>query len=220
MIKSLLATLAAFASAIPALAPAQVYITPPVFAGGPVTGNEDGLGLPLPGATSEEYSAALVWGLRSGLNVAALQCAQSAFLDTTDNYNAMLFNNRAELAAAYKAITAYFARTAEGTGSIKTRAAMQALNRYDTRSYNGWSTLYAQRGFCHQASLIGKQLRFIPKGGLLPFAQANMLSLRSSLTYAGDPLWATRPLYLPYVEIRYPDACYDKRGEVKRKCLR
>ncbi len=212
--------LAVIMSATPTLAPAQVYIVPPVFAGGTVIGSEAGLGLPFPGATPEEYSAALVWSMRSGLNVAALQCSHSAFLDTTDNYNAMLADHREELAAAYKAVTAYFARTAEGTGPAKVRAAMQMLNRYDTRSYNGWSTLYAQRGFCHQASLTGKQLRFVPRGGLLPFAQANMRALRNSLVFAGDPIWGVRKLYVSMAEIRYPDNCYDKYGLVKRKCLR
>jgi hypothetical protein len=203
---------------------AQVYIVPPVFTGEPVVGSEDGLGQPLPGGTAEEYSAALVWGMRSGLNVAALQCAQTAFYDTTGNYNALLADHRKELAAAYQALTSYFARANGGSASAKkvvmTRAGMNALNQYDTRSYNGWSTLYAQRGFCYQASQVGKALRFVPIGGLLPFAQANMRSMRNSLIFAGDPLFATRRLYLPAPEIRYPDNCYDKRGDVKAKCLR
>ena len=203
---------------------AQTYIIPPVFTGEPVTGSESGLGLPLPGATPEEYSAALVWGLRSGLNVAALQCAQTTFYDTTGNYNALLTDHSRELAAAYQALTNYFARSNGGSATAKktvmTRAGMNALNQYDTRSYNGWSTLYAQRGFCYQSAQVGKALRFVPIGGLLPFAQANMRSLRNSLVFAGDPLFATRRLYLPAPEIRYPDNCYDKRGDVKAKCLR
>ncbi len=218
------AALAAALCAAAAPLAAQVYIVPPVFTGERVTGSESGLGLPLPGATPEEYSAALVWGMRSGLNVAALQCSHSAFYDTTGNYNALLTDHARELAAAYQALTNYFARSNGGSASVKkvvmTRAGMNALNQYDTRSYNGWSTLYAQRGFCHQAAEIGKALRFVPIGGLLTFAQANMRSLRNSLIFAGDPLFATRRLYLPAPEIRYPDKCYDKRGDVKAKCLR
>lgn len=203
---------------------AQIYIVPPVFTSDPVSGSEEGLGLPLPGATPEEYSAALVWGLRSGLNIAALQCARNEFYDTTGNYNALLTDHRKELAAAHVALTNYYARSNGGRASAKkvvmTRAGMNAINQYDTRSYNGWSTLYAQRGFCHQASQVGKALRFVPIGGLLPFAQANMRSLRNSLIFAGDPLFATRRPYFPAPEIRYPDNCYDKRGDVKAKCLR
>jgi hypothetical protein len=226
--------LAAAAVALAASASAQSYIIPPVFAGEPVTGSEPDLGLPLPGATSEERAAALVWGLRSGLNVAALQCSHSAFLDTTDNYNAMLVDQREDLAAAYKTLTGYFARTAGDTvaapptktkgkgkkAAPMSRAAMQALNQYDTRSYNGWSTLYAQRGFCYQASQIGKALRFVPRGGMLAFSQANMRALRNSLVFTGDPLWGVRGLYVPLPEIRWPDNCYDKQGNVKAKCLR
>ena len=215
---------------------AQVYAVPPVFTGEPVTGTEDGLGLQLAGATPEEYSAALVWGLRSGLNVAALQCSHSAFYDTTDNYNAMLADQRPDLAQAYTVLTNYFARTNGATidaaapatkGKAKTkkaappnRVAMNALNQYDTRSYNGWSTLYAQRGFCHEASMIGKELRFVPPGGMLAFAQANMRSFRNSLVFAGDPLLATRALYYPLPDLRLQDNCYDKRGNLKDKCLR
>ena len=219
--------LALAAAALGGAANAQVYIIPPIFAGEPVTGSEDGLGRPLPGATPEEYSAALVWGMRSGLNVAALQCSHSPFLDTTDNYNAMLTDQRDDLAAAYRTLTAYFARTngaapapAKGKKTAPmSKAAMNALNQYDTRSYNGWSTLYAQRGFCNQASMLGKQLRFVPRGGMLQFAQANMRAFRNSLVFAGDPLWATRQPYVELPEIRLPDNCYDRRGNVKAKCL-
>lgn len=216
--------LVAAAVSLSVSASAQTYIVPPVFTGEPVTGSEPGLGLPLPDATPEEYSAALVWGLRSGLNVAALQCAQWPFFDTTANYNAMLVDHRAELAAAYLALTNYFARTAVAAPPGKkpvpmTRAGMQSLNQFDTRSYNGWSTLYAQRGFCHQASLVGKQVRFVPRGGLLGFAQANMRALRNSLVFASDPLWGVRALYVPFPEIRLADNCYDRKGHVKAKCL-
>jgi hypothetical protein len=220
--------LSAAAFALAASTSAQTYIVPPVFTGEPVVGSEPGLGLPLAGATPDEQSAALLWSLRSGLNVAALQCSHSAFLDTTDNYNAMLVDHRAELAAAYQAITSYFARTAVGGAAPAKpgkavplgRAAMQALNQYDTRSYNGWSTLYAQRGFCHEASLLGKELRFVPRGGMLAFAQANMRALRNSLIFVGDPLWGVRGLYVPLPEIRLLDNCYDRDGAIKAKCLR
>ena len=215
------------AVSVPSAAFAQSYIVPPVYTGEPVTGAEAGLGLPLPGATPEELSAALVWGLRSGLNVAALQCSHSAFYDTTDNYNAMLADQRSDLADAYQTLTGYFARTsgsavpAKGKkGASLGKGAMNALNQYDTRSYNGWSTLYAQRGFCHQAAMLGKELRFVPRGGMLAFAQANMRAFRNSLTFVGDPLWGVRGLYVPLPEIRYPDDCYDKNGVVKAKCLR
>lgn len=202
-------------AASPIVATAQVYIEPPSFTGEPVTGSEPGLGLPLPGATPEEYSAALVWNLRSGLNVAALQCSHSAFYETTDNYNALLSDQREDLAAAYKVLTGYFIRTAGKVAGVK------AFDDYNTKSYNGWSTLYAQRGFCNVASSLGKQLRFVPKKAMLPFAQAHMREFRNSLVASGDPLWATRAIYIvPPAIPAFPANCYDKKGEVKPKCLR
>ena len=57
------------------------------------------VGLPLPGATPAEYRAHLLWNLRSGLNVAALQCQFSPYLRAVDNYNALLAHHARELAA-------------------------------------------------------------------------------------------------------------------------
>ena len=197
---------------------AQVYLEPPVVSSEPVTGNEPGLGLTLPDATPEEISAALVWGLRSGLNVAALQCAHSPFLATTDNYNAMMVDQREDLGAAYQALTAYFMRIA---GSTAKKAGNKAFDDYNTKSYNGWSTLYGQRTFCNQASDIGKRLAFEPKGAMLAFAQANMRAFRNSLAYAGDPLFGTRALYVVPVYIPdYPPSCFAKNGDLKSKCNR
>ena len=206
------------AMALPQLAPAQVYLNPPVLAGEPVTGSESGLSLPLPSATPEEYSAALVWNMRSGLNVAALQCSYSAFLDTTDNYNALLSNHREDLASAYKRLTGYFLRIA---GPKNLKAATQAFDDYNTKSYNGWSTLYAQRGFCNEASTLGKELQFVPKGGMLVYAQQHMREFRNSLVFASDPIWATPALYVapPFIPDFAP-SCYNKKGEVKAKCMR
>ncbi|HEY0028204.1 MAG TPA: hypothetical protein VGC35_10060, partial [Allosphingosinicella sp.] len=53
---------------------AQQYFTNPDFRPAPIEGSDPLVGLPIPGATPAEYRAHLLWNLRSGLNVAALQC--------------------------------------------------------------------------------------------------------------------------------------------------
>jgi hypothetical protein len=46
----------------------------------------------MPGATPDEIRAHLLWNMRSGLNVAALQCQFSPPLMTVRNYNSLLGN--------------------------------------------------------------------------------------------------------------------------------
>ena len=93
--------LAALALAVPAAAPAQLFLVPPAYPSAPIEGSDPLVGLPLPGATPAEYRAHLLWNLRSGLNVAALQCQFSPFLRTVSNYNALIAHHNRELAAAY-----------------------------------------------------------------------------------------------------------------------
>src|SRR3546814_11441906 len=54
-------------------AAAQFFWKPADLHAAPVEGNEPNLGFALPGATQSEYRAALLWSMRAGLHVAALQ---------------------------------------------------------------------------------------------------------------------------------------------------
>src|SRR3982751_5979494 len=105
-----LAGLAALSLVAPTAAPAQLFVTDPPLATGPIEGSDPLVGLPLPGATPAEYRAHLLWNLRSGLNVAALQCQFSPYLRTVGNYNALLAHHNRELAAAYTTLEGYFRR--------------------------------------------------------------------------------------------------------------
>ncbi|MBO0236674.1 hypothetical protein, partial [Vibrio parahaemolyticus] len=90
----------------PAAAPAAFFWKAPNLKGEPVTGLEPGiLTNALPGATPAGLRAALVWNLRSGLTVAALQCQFEPTLLTRNQYNAMLDNHRDELAQAYQTLS-------------------------------------------------------------------------------------------------------------------
>lgn len=204
----------ALVALIPVAAPAQIFLKAPSFAGSPVDGSEPGISLPLPGATPAEYRAALLWNLRAGLNVAALQCQNSRFLDAVGNYNAMLDNHSAELRPAYDTLVGYFKRTVPGSAGLK------AFDGYNTRTYNGFSTLHAQQGFCHTAASIGRDVRFAPRGGVAAIAAARMREFRNSLIASGDQFLATRTFResLPVISRFAPD-CYDKNGQVKRRCL-
>jgi hypothetical protein len=207
-----LGALALAAAAAPASA--QVMLYDPQIATGPMEPNDPLVGLPLPGATPAEYRAHLLWNLRAGLNVAALQCQFSPYLRTVGNYNSLLAHHSGELADAYTALNGYFKRV-QGNAA----KGQKAFDDYTTITYNGWSTLQAQLGFCQTASDIAKEALLRPKGQLHVTATARMRELRSSLTPSYDRLL----IYNPY-NIRQPvmpvldPTCYDKKDRLRKRC--
>lgn len=206
---------AAVTAALPAAADAQLFVNEPPFQKGPIEGSDPIVGLPIPGATPAEYRAHLLWNLRAGLNVAALQCQFSPYLRAVDNYNGILAHHAKELADAYTAMNNYFKRV---QGSAP--KGQKAFDDYTTITYNNWSTLQAQLGFCQTASDIAKEALLRPKGQLYQTAQARMREFRSSLTPAYDRLL----VYNPYTMIREPalppldPTCYDKKDRLRKKC--
>ena len=169
-------------------ATAQVFWQPPDFTGAPLTGYEPGMGVPLPDATMAEQNAAIIWNMRSGLNVAALQCNFDPTLRTLPNYNALLGDHKAELDAAFATLTNYFKRT---SGTMQ--AGQKALDTYGTKTYSGFSTVGAQLGFCTAAAQVGRVALFTPKGKFLTFAQENLRQLRNSLKTQGEQQFRYKP---------------------------
>ena len=171
-------------------AQAQGYWVPPDFSGLPLTGYEPGMGVALPNATEAEQRAAIIWSMRAGLNVAALQCAFDPTLRTMQNYNAILSDHNVELASSFKTLANYFKRV------NKTAAAGQkALDTFGTKTYSGYSTVRAQVGFCYASSRIGRIGLFTPKGRFITMAQEHLRELRNSLTAQGEQQFRHR---LPY----------------------
>jgi hypothetical protein len=210
----LLAAIAASALAAPSAGNAQLFFTDPDFKAAPIEGSEALVGLPIPGATPAEHRAHLLWNLRSGLNVAALQCQFAPWLRTVSNYNGILAHHSGELAQAYTTLNGYFTRV---NGSAAKGA--KAFDDYSTITYNNFAALQAQLGFCQTASNISKAALQAPKGGLYNVAQRRMRELRNSLVFAGEPgygfnPWAIQVPSLPPI----PEDCWDKKGELKKKC--
>jgi hypothetical protein len=152
--------------------------------------------------------------MRAGLNVAALQCQFSPYLRSVDNYNGILAHHAKELADAYTTMNNYFKR-AQGNPA----KGQKAFDDYTTITYNNWSTLQAQLGFCQTAADIAKEALLRPKGQLHQTAAARMREFRSSLVPAYDRLL----IYNPY-NIRQPalppldPACYDKKDRLRKRC--
>lgn len=198
---------AATAALLGLCAPAQAYLfwTRPSLSGAPAEGGETGITLPMPGAQPAELTANLVWTLRAGLNVAALQCQFAPTLRTVENYNNMLRQHAAELQATYATLTGYFKRVSGKNWNT-------ALDQYTTRTYNGFSTLRAQMIYCETAASIGRETLESSRGQLGAIAVKRMREFRNSLTPAGDQAFAVQTAGIhmdPLVDPR----CYNKKGK-------
>ena len=215
MIKLVRSAIAALAlAALPAAGGAQLFVNDPGFQKGPIEGSDPIVGLPIPGATPAEYRAHLLWNMRAGLNVAALQCQFSPYLRAVDNYNGILAHHAKELADAYSTMNNYFKRV---QGSAP--KGQKAFDDYTTITYNNWSTMQAQLGFCQTASDIAKEALLRPKGQLYQTAQARMREFRSSLVPAYDRLLIYNPYNIRQPELPILDpTCFDKKDRLRKRC--
>ncbi|HEX8213845.1 MAG TPA: hypothetical protein VF582_00060 [Allosphingosinicella sp.] len=204
---------ASLAIAAPQIVPAQLYLVDPVFAKGPIDGSDPLVGLPIPGATPGEQRAHLIWNLRAGLNVAALQCQFSPYLRTVGNYNGLLAHHSGELASAYTALNGYFKRV-HGA-----KEGQKRFDDYSTITYNNFSTMQAQYGFCQTAGSIGKEALTRPKGELHMVAASRMRELRSSLIPAYDRVGTHNPGVVPLTPLPpLQENCWDRRNRLLKKC--
>lgn len=196
----------------PQMAPAQLFLVDPDFKRGPIDPSDPLVGIPIPGATQAEYRAALLWNLRAGLNVAALQCQFSPYLRAVDNYNGILAHHSKEMAEAYTTLNGYFKRTQGAKGQ-------KAFDDYTTMTYNNFSTLQAQYGFCQTASGIAKEALAQPKGGLYELGAARMRELRNSLVPAYDRIGVYNPATVRLATLPSLDPkCWDKKDRLVKKC--
>lgn len=190
---------------------AQLFLVEPPTSGGPASPEEAGIGQQLPGANIQEKQENFVWAMRAGLNVAALQCQFSPYLQTVPNYNDILRHHSVELEKARKGLAAYFNRT-KGKG----RAGTIAFDQYTTRTYNGFSTLYGQLNFCNTAAKIGRAALGVEKGKFTAFSLEKIRALTSSLTPVGEGFFRVNYAYLPMEAL--VDPCLDKRGRRVKRC--
>ena len=214
MNRAWLTAAACVAVTVPQSAGAQLFLSQPNFAVGPIEGSDPMVGLPIPGATPAEYRAHLLWNLRAGLNVAALQCQFSAYLRAVDNYNGILAHHNKELAEAYTTLNNYFKRVQKDP-----KKGQKAFDDYTTITYNNFSTLQAQYGFCQTSSAIAREALLRPKGELYATAQGRMRELRGSLI----PAYDQRLVYNPYDVARvalppFQSDCWDRNGNLLPRC--
>jgi hypothetical protein len=162
-------------------APAKLVGKPaPKPATTPTTPTSPGIMVPkavnLTKPTPAEARAHAVWMLRAAMNVAALQCQYSPFLRAVDNYNQMLRKHGADLLNAQTVLMGHFNRTMKRGGAA-------AFDRYNTRSYNSFSTMDAQYNFCWAAGQAGLAAKLASVGGLSIVAQEQLPLVRAALAY-------------------------------------
>jgi hypothetical protein len=149
---------------------------------------------PPPNLNPAERTADAVWTMRAGLNVAALQCQFSPFLMTVPTYNAFLRQHSDELGAAFKAMNGHFVRV-RGP-----KVGPRAFDTYATRTNQSWATFDAQYSFCEAAAMVGRRALAVPKGQFGKFAEAEIGSLRESLS--GNSRIALASPRLEYASVR------------------
>jgi hypothetical protein len=216
-VRGVVAAVAAMGSLVLAApASAQFFMKSRNMSGDPVRGDEPGIVQALPGATPAEQRAGLIWTMRAALNVAALQCDFEPTLLTVANYNAVLTDHKAELAASWDVLGKYFDRVS----GKKKGAGQNALDHFQTQTYSSFSTVGAQFNFCQAADNIGRMAVFVPRGQFGFVAEQRMRELRNSLTPSGEQMFqrtyfAALPMQLP----RFDPICWDKKNNwVTKKC--
>jgi hypothetical protein len=150
-------------------------------------------------ATPAETKAHNVWMLRAAMNVAALQCQYSPFLRSVDNYNQMLRKHGAELVAAQKMMVSHFSRTVK-------RGAAASFDRYNTRSYNSFSTLDAQYNFCWVSGQAGTALRLADVGNMARVAEVMVPELRAALALVPAAAGLAVPPPAPFPDFAIAEA--------------
>jgi len=211
MVRLLMGCALAVVVSVPAQA--QIFWQSPDFAGAPLVPGELGMGVPLPGATVAEERANWAWQMRSGLNVAALQCGFDKTLLMADSYNGVLRNHSGELGSAYTTLRGYFTRV-----NRNPKEAQNALDKYGTKIYSSFSAVGSQYGFCNTASRIGKRAQFAARGSFTLFAAERLREMRNSLIPAGDQYFRRSRLPFSLAAPRFEARCFDKRGEYRMSC--
>lgn len=149
-------------------------LPPPQYPQGPVYDL-----VPSAPINSDISSEEAIWHLRAALNVAALNCGTKGHVPVEGGYNAMLTAHKDILGEAYAAETGRF-----GEG----RAAMQEVDRHQTRLYNFFANIRSLAKFCETAHDITERVNAMPSTELALAARHFLAKLEQPLRRSsGDP---------------------------------
>lgn len=120
-----------------------------------------------PQATDAIAASDAVWGLRSGLNVAALSCRGSGRQAVAPAYARMLQRHRDLLAAAYRRELG--------------KQAISVFDRQQTRVYNTFANQASPVRFCNTASVVAERANGLDSARFAVAAPGLLGQLRASL---------------------------------------
>lgn len=111
--------------------------------------------------------SAAIWGLRAGLNVAALSCRGRGRQPVASHYARMLSRHRGLLAAAYR--------------QAQARQSTSAFDRQQTRIYNTFANQTSPARFCNAASSVAQRANGLDSASFALAAPRLLGELRASL---------------------------------------
>lgn len=112
----------------------------------------------------------MVWNLRSGLNVAALNCRDAEHAEVLSNYKLLLKNHAKGLRAVNAKVDAEW-KAKYGAGFIKAR------EKYMTEVYNHYSIPPVKPAFCNAALAVSREIPTLKAADLSSYAIRTLPSL-------------------------------------------
>lgn len=116
-----------------------------------------------------------LWHLRSGWNVAALNCQGARYEPIAEGYGAFLTGNASALSAANDALEAKFR-----SGAASRRAAIRAREAHSTRVYNYFALPSARQDFCNVALQLSQEALGGQTGDAAQFAFSGLARVEAA----------------------------------------
>ncbi len=139
-----------------------------------------------PAMSVEEKLAESVWKLRAALNVAALQCQFDKALRTVDNYNDVNKMHKTEIDGSRATMESRYRR-------LYGKGGLGAFDRYNTKLWNGFSSVTHQVPFCNKASEVGKELLVARPGTIAVIANNRVPEILAIFPALAKPVIAAKP---------------------------
>jgi hypothetical protein len=139
-----------------------------------------------PAMTAQEKLAESLWKMRAALNVGALQCQFDPLLKTVANFNEMAKLHKSELDKSRVTMEGRYRR-------LYGKGGLGAFDRYNTKIWNGFSSVTAQVPFCNKVSEVGAAAIATPSGDLSILANAKLPEIEAVFPKPVAPVIAPKP---------------------------
>ncbi len=135
--------------------------------------------------TAPEKQAESLWKMRAALNVGALQCQFDPLLKTVANFNEIAKLHRSELDKSRATMENRYRR-------LYGKGGLGAFDRYNTKIWNGFSSVTAQVPFCNKVSEVGAAALATPSGDLALLANVKLPEIEAVFPKPVAPIIAKK----------------------------